>query len=171
MSQFIYTAKSKSLCISGVFLIRVKKQNDLTCSVSISGMNGKACGLHALADGRPRKFVVVEVEDEDCNKRKVLRIASSSDSGIFHKDIVAELQNVLSRERARCTPLYGGKIVVSEVTGTVVAGGNSIAYPDKMNPYEVAELLRAGMHENFKGYRILCKEGLDDVGDIYESII
>ena len=138
--------------------------------VSIESFGRPACSFQALADGKPRKFVVAEVRQAKNITCKTLRIAASPSEDIFHKDLVVKLMAEL-KDGAACTPLYGGRIVISPVTKTIKAGGNSISYPDKMNPDEVMGLLKEGMHGAFSGYRVLCKEGLDDIKSLRESFI
>ena len=138
--------------------------------VSIENFNGTTHSLRELADGRPRKFVMVEIKQTNGTTDKALRIAASSNDNIFHNEIVERLRTEL-KDGTICIPHYGGKIVVSKTTETVIAGGNSLAYPDKMNPNEVAELLKTGMRGIFSRYRVLCKDGLDDIKSLYESVI
>ena len=112
----------------------------------------------------------MEIKQINGNTDRVLRIAASPGKNVFHDKIVARLRAEL-KDGAVCIPHYGGKIVISPATKTVIVGGNSISYPKKMNPDEVAGLLNGAMREDFRGYRILCKDGLDDIKNLYESAI
>jgi hypothetical protein len=145
-------------------------RNLIDKGVAIDDLNGRA-GISMLADNKQRKFVVAEVMQSDGSKSRMIMISEQAGNDVGHKDIVANFTVMLAEINARCKPLYGGRIVVSNVTKTIIAGGNSITYPDKMNPKEVAGLLERGMEGTYDGYRILCKDGIDDIKSLLESSV
>lgn len=116
--------------------------------------SGVKSGISAMENNVSRKFIIADLLFEDGSKKRVMRIAKSSNFDIQHRyiydEMLSEFKDILIK------PLYGGRVLRDDDSKTIFLWDRSLGFPAEPNWVEVTRILREGLEKEYSSYSIKC---------------